>query len=120
MPFVPGQMLFMPNNSVTPDTLMIPVQLSYSIPGQAPVLLDLYANADCTLSQFFLSLEPKLLGQLQTMLDECAAIAIFGKKKAGDFVLSPGDRIEICRPLIAEPMDARRRRAKRENKSGKM
>jgi putative ubiquitin-RnfH superfamily antitoxin RatB of RatAB toxin-antitoxin module len=99
---------------------MISVQLCYSTPGQTPVLLDLCTNAGNTLSQFFLSLEPKLLSELQGMLNQNAAVAIFGKKRTGDFVLSPGDRIEICRPLIAAPMDARRRRAKREHKSGKM
>ena len=48
------------------------------------------------------------------------AIAIYGKKKELDCVLRDQDRIEICGALIATPMDARRLRAKREHKSGKM
>lgn len=46
--------------------------------------------------------------------------SVFGKKRKSDYVLLDGDRIEICGPLIASPMDARRRRAKREHKGGKM
>lgn len=38
-------------------------------------------------------------------------IGIFGKAVKLDRVLSPGDRVEIYRPLIADPKDARRRRA---------
>lgn len=37
-------------------------------------------------------------------------LGIFGKIKEVDYILNQGDRIEIYRPLIANPMDARRRR----------
>ncbi|WMW78937.1 RnfH family protein [Undibacterium cyanobacteriorum] len=47
-------------------------------------------------------------------------VSVFGKKKLPQDYLSEGDRVEICAPLIATPMDARRRRAKREHKGGKM
>ena len=38
-------------------------------------------------------------------------VGIFGKKKAPDTPLREGDRVEIYRPLLADPKDARRRRA---------
>lgn len=37
-------------------------------------------------------------------------VGIFGKKKTPDTVLREGDRVEIYRPLVADPKDARRRR----------
>ena len=40
-----------------------------------------------------------------------AVIGIFGQRVALDYVLKAGDRVEIYRPLQAEPQDARRRRA---------
>jgi len=40
-------------------------------------------------------------------------VGIYGKKKTLDTVLRARDRIEIYRPLIADPKDARRRRAKK-------
>jgi putative ubiquitin-RnfH superfamily antitoxin RatB of RatAB toxin-antitoxin module len=39
-------------------------------------------------------------------------VGIFGKKKTPDTVLREGDRVEIYRPLVADPKDARRRRVK--------
>jgi putative ubiquitin-RnfH superfamily antitoxin RatB of RatAB toxin-antitoxin module len=36
---------------------------------------------------------------------------IFGKKKPLDTLLRPGDRVELYRPLLADPKESRRRRA---------
>ena len=44
-------------------------------------------------------------------IDFPAQIGIHGRVVQGATVLSDGDRIEIYRPLIAEPKQARRRRA---------
>ncbi|MFZ6707846.1 RnfH family protein [Undibacterium sp. TC9W] len=41
-------------------------------------------------------------------------VGVFGKLKALDSCLHSGDRIEIYRPLVADPMEARRRRAKKQ------
>ena len=41
-----------------------------------------------------------------------AAVGIFSRKVPMDQVLREGDRIEIYRPLIADPKEARRQRAK--------
>ena len=38
-------------------------------------------------------------------------VGIYGKKKPLDTVLREHDRIELYRPLIADPKDSRRRRA---------
>jgi putative ubiquitin-RnfH superfamily antitoxin RatB of RatAB toxin-antitoxin module len=40
-------------------------------------------------------------------------LGIFAKKVAADRVLEEGDRVEIYRPLTLDPMEARRRRARR-------
>ena len=42
-----------------------------------------------------------------------ASLGIFSQRVEADHVLSAGDRVEIYRPLIVDPMDARRRRATR-------
>ena len=41
-----------------------------------------------------------------------AAIGIFSRKVDGDQVLQDGDRVEIYRPLIADPKQVRRERAR--------
>jgi putative ubiquitin-RnfH superfamily antitoxin RatB of RatAB toxin-antitoxin module len=38
-------------------------------------------------------------------------VGIFGQRVALDHRLSPGDRVEIYRPLEVDPKEARRRRA---------
>lgn len=47
-------------------------------------------------------------------------LSVFGKKKDASYILCEGDRLEFCRPLKIHPMDIRRKRARREHKSGKM
>lgn len=42
---------------------------------------------------------------------ETAKVGIFGKLTRMDTVLSPRDRVEIYRPLIADPKEVRRQRA---------
>lgn len=39
------------------------------------------------------------------------AVGIFSRKVTMDHVLQGGDRVEIYRPLLADPKEARRRRA---------
>ena len=42
-----------------------------------------------------------------------ARLGIYAKKVAADRILEEGDRLELYRPLTLDPMEARRRRAKR-------
>lgn len=41
------------------------------------------------------------------------SLGIFGKRAQPDALLKNGDRVEIYRPLIADPKEARRRRARK-------
>jgi uncharacterized protein len=41
---------------------------------------------------------------------EAVAYAVFGQRVDGDAVLRDGDRIELLRPLLADPKEARRQR----------
>lgn len=41
-----------------------------------------------------------------------ARIGIFSRKVTMDHILREGDRIELYRPLLLDPMEARRRRAR--------
>ena len=42
---------------------------------------------------------------------EVVAYAVFGQRVPADAALRPGDRVELLRPLLADPKEARRRRA---------
>ena len=45
-------------------------------------------------------------------------LGVFGKLRDGDEPAQPGDRVEIYRALLADPKQARRRRAARRLKGG--
>jgi putative ubiquitin-RnfH superfamily antitoxin RatB of RatAB toxin-antitoxin module len=45
------------------------------------------------------------------------SVGIFGRPVELDVLLSAGDRVEIYRPLIADPKQARRERAKKPGKT---
>jgi putative ubiquitin-RnfH superfamily antitoxin RatB of RatAB toxin-antitoxin module len=45
-------------------------------------------------------------------------VGVFGKLKPADTVVRDGDRIEIYRPLQADPMESRRRRARHKAAAG--
>ncbi|MGH8691118.1 MAG: RnfH family protein [Burkholderiales bacterium] len=81
------------------------VEVVYARPDAADsVRLDLPAGATLrdavVASGFAVSLEKQAFG-------------IFGKRARLDQPLSPGDRVEIYRPLAQDPKEARRRRALR-------
>jgi uncharacterized protein len=44
--------------------------------------------------------------------DAEVAVAVFGERVDSGYVLSAGDRIELLRPLLVDPKEARRKRAK--------
>ena len=46
-------------------------------------------------------------------------LGVFGKLKTADTVLRDGDRVEIYRPLQADPMESRRRRARHKAAAGR-
>ena len=50
---------------------------------------------------------------------EACDLGVFGKVVAEEYELQDGDRIEIYRPLIADPKEIRRQRAARGLKTGK-
>jgi putative ubiquitin-RnfH superfamily antitoxin RatB of RatAB toxin-antitoxin module len=45
-------------------------------------------------------------------------VGLYGKKKPLDTVLRERDRIELYRPLVADPKDSRRRRASHKKDAG--
>ena len=47
------------------------------------------------------------------VLDGICAYAVFGEKATLDTVLRDGERLELLQPLLLDPKEARRRRARR-------
>lgn len=83
----------------------IHIQVTFPAP-QDSWLLDLVMEEGSTIRDAILA-----SGLAPGFHADSAVLGIFGKKKSADTVLRDGDRVEIYRPLVADPKDARRRRA---------
>ncbi len=45
-------------------------------------------------------------------------LSVFGQRRRAEDAVADGDRIELARPLLADPKDARRSRVQRERAAG--
>lgn len=84
------------------------VEVAYARP-ERQLILPLEASPGITAEQAILS--SGILDEFPEIdLDE-QKIGVFGKMASRDTVLNDGDRVEIYRTLIADPKEARRKRA---------
>jgi putative ubiquitin-RnfH superfamily antitoxin RatB of RatAB toxin-antitoxin module len=56
--------------------------------------------------------KPQAWGSILALDRAMIGYAIFGQRARADTPLRDGDRVELTRPLLADPKDARRRRAR--------
>ena len=88
----------------------IKVEVAYAKP-EAQVLLSLLVNEDTTLQQ---AIEQSgVLSKFPEIDLATNKVGIFGKIATADTVLREKDRVEIYRPLIADPKASRRKRAEK-------
>ncbi len=110
----------MPDSPVAPAAAdgMIRVEVAYARPDRQ-VILPLVVPEGTTVDTALRQSEIEL--QFPEIDLENAKVGIFGKITRRDTVLRPRDRIEIYRPLIADPKEVRRQRAGkgRKKKPGK-
>ncbi|WP_050466868.1 RnfH family protein [Herbaspirillum chlorophenolicum] len=89
------------------DPVRLQVQICYAAPG-LQVLKDVEVDEGCTIQQAIM--DSGLLREQPAIDLTVCRVGIFGKVKALDTPLRAQDRIEIYRPLIADPKDSRHRR----------
>lgn len=91
------------------ETAIVRVQVCHALPAET-FLVELELPAGSTLLQ---AVHASGALQRYPQIDIATQkLGIFGKLKPTDTVLRDGDRIEIYRPLQADPKETRRRRAK--------
>jgi putative ubiquitin-RnfH superfamily antitoxin RatB of RatAB toxin-antitoxin module len=88
----------------------INVEVAYALPGKQiirAVNIDLGTTIGAAIVQSGIMMDfPDLDIELEN-----AKVGIFGKVATMTTVLADGDRVEIYRPLIADPKEVRRKRA---------
>lgn len=85
------------------------IEIVYALPhSQIPIKLNVFAG--CTIKQAILRCG--ILDQFPEIDLTKNKLGIFGKFAQPDAILQPYDRVEIYRPLVIDPKDARRIRVK--------
>lgn len=90
---------------------MIKVEVAYALADQQKIIV-LEVAEGCT------ALEAAQLSKIDSVFSgldlQSAKMGVFGKAiKAAKYHLKEGDRVEIYRPLLADPKEVRRKRAEK-------
>jgi putative ubiquitin-RnfH superfamily antitoxin RatB of RatAB toxin-antitoxin module len=96
------------------EPALLKVQVCYALPTEC-LLIDLALPMGATLGQ---AVQASTLLQRYPHIDLAQhKLGVFGKIKSPESLVRAGDRIELYRPLQADPMESRRRRAQHKAKS---
>lgn len=96
----------------------IAVEVSYALPDEQ-VIVKLHVQRGTTLAEAVR--RSGILQRFPEISLQRNKVGIFGKINKPDYTLREGDRVEIYRPLIADPKEIRKQRAaegKRMKKGG--
>lgn len=88
----------------------VEVQVVYALP-ETQVLVDMRLPRGTTAGEAVR--RSGLCERFPGIDPDCTPIGIFGRACEPGTLLHSGDRVEIYRPLLADPKDARRRRAQK-------
>jgi putative ubiquitin-RnfH superfamily antitoxin RatB of RatAB toxin-antitoxin module len=88
---------------------MLKIQVCYALPEDS-FIAELSLPEGATLAQAVR--ESGVLQRFPSIDLDTQKLGIFGKIRPPDTLLREGDRVEMYRPLQADPMETRRRRAK--------
>ncbi len=91
----------------------IDVEVCYALPGEQTVLP---ARIDAGQAVEHAIEQSGILKQHPEIDLKVNKVGVFGKLVRLDAPLQPGDRVEIYRPLIADPKESRRKKAEEDKK----
>jgi uncharacterized protein len=86
---------------------LIHVEVAYARPDRQ-VIIDVEVEAGCTIEQAVK--QSGVLEQFEEIDLDKNKMGLFGKLSKKNAELKSGDRVEIYRPLIADPKEVRRKR----------
>lgn len=96
--------------SETDETDMIQVEVAYALPDRQAIIP---VNVAAGTSALEAARRSGVAQRFEGLNLEDSRLGIFGKLVAPDQVLQAGDRVEIYRPLKADPKEVRKARAAR-------
>lgn len=93
--------------TIPDDPVEIRFEVAYALP-QRQVIAQVSAAPGTTAAE---AIELSKIRQLFPGIEEHPVVGIFSRKVPMDYVMKPGDRLEIYRPLQADPKEVRRKKA---------
>ncbi|ANG61422.1 RnfH family protein [Marinobacterium aestuarii] len=89
---------------------MITVEVAFALPNEQKII-SLQVESDCTAHDAVI--KSGIVALFPQIDPDHAPMGVFGKaiRNPREYVLRDGDRVEIYRPLIADPKEARAKRA---------
>ena len=99
------------------DKKQLRIQVCYS-KSENTILIDLEVRGNATIEEAILA--SGILKRAPEIDLATCALGVFGKIKQRDSILHDGDRVEIYRPLVADPKDARRARVAKKDAAAKL
>jgi uncharacterized protein len=94
---------------------MLKVEVAYASPDEQAIIPLTVPEASTVQAVIGLS---GLLERFSSINLSVQAVGIFGRLVTLETIVEEGDRVEIYRPLLVDPMEARRARAKKQLKKG--
>lgn len=92
------------------DLTKIDIEIAYALENKQIILTQ---SIDATIKPREALKASDILEHFAGLDLDTVDIGIFGKAIKDDYCLQQGDRIELYRPLIADPKEVRRQRAKK-------
>ena len=89
------------------------IEVAYALP-EKQALLKVIVPQGCTVQEAIV--RSNIQAEFPGVDIDCSVVGIFSRKVTPDYVLKDGDRVEIYRPLIADPKEMRKQRALAKNK----
>lgn len=94
---------------------LMDVEVAYAMPGRQ-MIVKVQVPPGTTASQ---AIEASGIRQQFPQIEAQPVIGVFSRKVPPDHLLTAGDRVEIYRPLMADPKEARRQKAAKDKASRK-
>jgi len=86
---------------------LMDVEVAYALP-QKQVIAKVTVALGTTVAE---AIEASGIRKLFPGIEAVPVVGIFSRKVSLDYLLQAGDRVEIYRPLLADPKEVRRRKA---------
>ncbi|KTD96336.1 RnfH family protein [Pseudoalteromonas sp. H71] len=95
---------------------MINIEVVFALPTTA-TCLSLEVQPGCTAEQAVI--QSGIIEKCPEIDSNALTLGVWNRTVKANYELKDGDRIEIYRPLIADPKDARRKRAEKAKEEGR-